>query len=396
MRITYIHQHFRTPKDGGATRSWEFATRLARDGHTVTVITGGSPDIQDLPARLRVRRIPTAYTNSMSIGRRLVSFGSFVLRASAVAVSVPVDVVFASSTPLTVAIPARAASAIRRRPYVFEVRDVWPKVPIELGLLRHRALISTAYALERWAYKGAASVIALSKGMADDVRAINPHVPIQIIPNGADIAAFKRSGNEKQLICSRLGWTRPTIIYAGSLGYSYDPAWMVHLAHELRGHDIDLVIYGTGSELNKCRRLAEHYAFDADTLFLGNQPKAAIADATAVSAATLSVVRDNPVMNAASINKIFDSLAAGKPVFTNHGGWMTKLLDSAEAGWQLPRDVRLAAGILAGKINDQIELDRRGRNAAHLASSSFDREDLYLRFVGELKTATSCDVRNPR
>ena len=134
-RLTYIHQHFRRPDQAGGSRPYEFASRLSQAGWDVTVICAGpearSYDVGDV----RVRQLDVPYRNDMSFPRRLVAFARFSALATLRAVGTPADVVFASSTPLSVAVPALATHAARRVPMVFEVRDLWPDVPIRLGVL---------------------------------------------------------------------------------------------------------------------------------------------------------------------------------------------------------------------------------------------------------------------
>src|SRR5262249_25944568 len=143
VRIVYLHQYFVTPSMAGGTRSYEMARRLVAAGHEVHMITtdqqasaGHHQWRETVEGGIRVHWIDVAYNNNMGFARRVVGFLTFALRAAGKAFRLQGDIIFASSTPLTVAIPALLASTRARVPFVFEVRDMWPDVPIAIGAIR--------------------------------------------------------------------------------------------------------------------------------------------------------------------------------------------------------------------------------------------------------------------
>eukprot|EP01032_Pedospumella_encystans_P038340 gene38340-43430_t len=157
MRIVYLHQYFRTPDMSGGTRSYEFGRRLAIAGHDVHVVTSSS----NLESRgwctyevdgMTVHALRVPYNNTMSYPRRIWSFLSFALRSGFYARRLRGDLVYATSTPLTIAIPGVVASW-PKIPMVFEVRDLWPEVPIALGAIRGRVLTMLARKLAAFAYR---------------------------------------------------------------------------------------------------------------------------------------------------------------------------------------------------------------------------------------------------
>ena len=163
MRITFLHQYFRTPAQFGGTRSFDLARRLVARGHDVTMIasdrTGrSSVQIQQCVDGVRVIWIPLAYDQSMSYRQRMAVFLSFALKSARVALQTPCDIVIASSTPLTIALPAMLASWRRRVPWVFEVRDLWPEIPLAVGAIRNPVIAWTAKALAGAAYRSASAI----------------------------------------------------------------------------------------------------------------------------------------------------------------------------------------------------------------------------------------------
>src|SRR5690625_1580079 len=322
LRVTYVHQHFRLPNEPGGSRPWEFARRLVRSGHRVTIIAGAPRSSQFTYEGVDVIRVRAPYANEMGWLRRVASFLSFMLKSTWVSLRRPTDVVFASSTPLTVAVPALIASTLKRRPFVFEVRDLWPSVPIALGYLSNPVLRRIAGSLERVAYKRAAHVIALSPGMAEGVRRVSPSTPVTVIPNASDAELFRASLSQREAIRKELGWGDKTVlVYAGSLGRTYDLEWIVDLAAELNRTDVVVSIFGHGALTGALKARALRHGLDPETLLPGSLPRSEIVRALPACDAVFSTLIPNPVLESNSLNKVFDAMAAGRPIMFNHGGW---------------------------------------------------------------------------
>ena len=176
LRILYLHQYFATPDESGSTRSYEMARRLVERGHHVDLVTtdwrGAFSNGSRADFELRnidgivvhARRIP--YQNEMPFRARMRAFLRFAFAAKRYGTSLEYDVVFASSTPLTVAIPGMYLARRRGVPFVFEVRDLWPDIPVAVGALKSRLTIAGARWLERRAYSRADAVVVLSPGYA--------------------------------------------------------------------------------------------------------------------------------------------------------------------------------------------------------------------------------------
>jgi UDP-N-acetylglucosamine:LPS N-acetylglucosamine transferase len=142
MKIIYLHQYFNTPTMVGSTRSYEMARRLVAYGHEVHMITSWREDdgrknwFKTEENGINVHWLPVPYSNEMGFYERIKAFVKFALGSAKKAIELKGDIVFATSTPLTIAVPGIIASKINRIPMVFEVRDLWPEVPVALGILR--------------------------------------------------------------------------------------------------------------------------------------------------------------------------------------------------------------------------------------------------------------------
>ncbi|WP_413452522.1 glycosyltransferase family 4 protein [Georgenia phoenicis] len=389
LRITYIHQHFHLPSEAGGSRPWEFARRLAARGHTVTIIAGGNVSSDSTHEGVRVLRARSRFSTEMTRRRRLAAFVLFMLKSSVTASRLRADVVLASSTPLTTAVPGIIAAWARRCAFVFEVRDLWPEAPIALGELRSRPMIWLARTLERLAYKRAGHVIALSPGMAEGVHDVAPSAPVTVVPNASDIALFTMDEQRRQSVRAENGWAGKTVIlYAGSMGRTYDLPWIVDVAAHLPAGHTQFVVCGAGAQLDRLREQATSAGLDADSLLVGAKAKSEIADLLPAADFAVSTLLDNDVLHVNSLNKVFDALAAGRPVLFNHGGWLSDLVCEAGAGWRLSRDPRAAADQLVELLSRDPDVVVRASAASRgLAASMFSRDDLFERFEAVLLSA---------
>jgi len=281
--------------------------------------------------------LPTRYSNHLAYGARIKAFARFAVGASRVAARIPHDVVFASSTPLTVAIPGIYAARRRRSPMVFEVRDVWPEVPIAMGALRSPAARWAATWLEAQAYRHSSEIVALSPAMSESIRRRFPDARVTVIPNNCDLAEFADADRAGERLRAETPWLgdRPMVLYAGTIGLANGVDYVVRMAARLSTIDpeIRVVVMGDGAKRDEVRALAQGLGVLDRTLFL--PPAVMRRDAVAWFGAcdlALSTFLNLPALSANSPNKVFDALAAGRPIAVNNGGWVAELITEHEAG----------------------------------------------------------------
>ncbi|MGO8828764.1 MAG: glycosyltransferase family 4 protein [Steroidobacteraceae bacterium] len=387
MRIIYLHQYFNTPEMSGSTRSFEVGRRLAAAGHQVDIITSWQEPTERRGwfttevAGMRVHWLPVRYSNHMNHLERMGAFIRFAAGAARRARSVPGDVVFASSTPLTIAIPAVYAARRRGIPMVFEVRDLWPELPIAMGALRSPVLRHAAKILERFAYANSAAVIALSPGMAEGIRRTGyPQERIAIVPNASDLELFQRDISRGRAFRARMGIGDDKILvgYVGTLGRINGVSYLVHVAAALKGDPrFVFLTVGDGVERELVAALARtEDVLDRNFLMLSKVAKAQVPDVLSAVAVATSLVVPIPELEANSANKFFDALAAGCCVAVNYGGWHAQLLQETGAGIRLDADPRRAAAALQALADEPGKLESAGRNARRLAEERFSRDEL--------------------
>ncbi len=388
MRIVYLHQYFVTPQMAGGSRSFEMARRLVAGGHEVHMVTsdqvaGASAGLwrESSEAGIQVHWTAVPYDNSMGFGERLRAFFTFAWRAARKAASLRGDVIFATSTPLTIAIPAVYASWRTRVPMVFEVRDLWPAVPIAIGALRNPVLKWAARWLERFAYTHSSRIVALAPGMRDEIIATGyPAKRVAVIPNGCDLDNFSNPHIRRKLReeCSWLG-NRPLLVFTGTFGLVNGMDYLVRLAKAISDIDpeVRLVAIGDGREFERTRRLASELKVLDRTLFLlGKRPKQEAVAWTHAADMTIALFTGPDIVWRDAVqNKFFDSLAAGKPVVNNFPGWQSKIAEESGAGLILSAtNFEEAATDVVHLLRDPSRLQQAGRAARSLAVLRFNRD----------------------
>lgn len=388
MRILYLHQFFITRAGVGGTRSYELARRFVARGHRVRMVTAGTRrEVVDGIEVVGVRGGYADYVSATatSYPRRMLAFARFAAAACAAALRGPrPDVIYATSPPLTMALPGLLAAARWRVPLVFEVRDLWPEAPIQMGALRNPLLRRGARALEELVYRRSARVIALSPGIRDGVLAAGvPVGKLALIPNASDLELFspRLDGAPAR---TRLGIDpgRFVVSYFGTMGEANDLTQVLAAAALLP--DVTFVLQGDG----KRRAELEAHA-PANVLFPGPAPdKAQVAELAAASDCCLTIFKDVPILATNSPNKLFDTFAAGRPAIVNMDGWMRELVERHAAGLYARAGDPADLARQIAWLRDDPELARRyGENARLLAEREFDRELLAERALGVLTEA---------
>ena len=403
MNILLLHQYFRTSDMPGGTRTYELARRWVAEGNRVEVITGLNLASEatkqwshSTVEGISVHWFHSPYSQMMTMTERLRAFFEFAWVADrrAAGLDGDFDLVVASSTPLTIALPAVRAAKRLGVPLVFEVRDLWPEVPIALGALQNPLARTGAKRLERYAYDNAAHVVALSPGMADGVVATGfPRSKVSVIPNSCDFDIFEVSPEEGLKLRAAHDWLgdRPLGLYLGTVGPVNDVGWLLDLAHEVRRLDPEtrFWINGEGSEHGAIRFRAGQEDLLNKTVFVGEDlPKPRVPPMLSAADVAFSVVADVPELNHNSANKVFDALASGTPVVINHEGWQADFIRETGCGMVLDRhDIEGSARRLVDFLRDKAELERAGDAAVKLAHERFSRDDhaaQYLEIMNEL------------
>jgi glycosyltransferase involved in cell wall biosynthesis len=389
MRILYIHQHFTTPRGASGIRSYQMARRLIAAGHSVTMVCGrGAQGKTGLVGAFRhgVRRgqvdgidvveIDLAYSNHDGFVRRSVTFLRFMLRTIKVVLLEKYDILFATTTPLTVGVPGVLGRWVRGKPFVFEVRDLWPELPRALGVIRNRFVLAALSALEWASYRSAHRLIGLSPGIVAGIKARGVSGSrIALVPNGCDLDIFALDGPS---------WAPPGVekgdllaLFSGTHGLANGLDSVLDAAARLKAlgrSDIKIVLVGDGMLKSALRARAASEGLD-NVIFVDPVPKAELAGLMRRADIGIQTLANVPAFYfGTSPNKFFDYIAAGLPVLNNYPGWLAEMIDAEQCGYAVPPDdaVRFAEALCHAADHREM-LDAMGRRAQALARAQFDR-----------------------
>ena len=402
MKIIYLHQYFNTPEMSGGTRSYEMARRLVAAGHEVHMITSSrgknshhaSGWVEEIIDGIHVHWLAVPYSNNMDFKTRILAFLKFAVASGAKAYRVGGDVIFATSTPLTIALPAVYAARRLKKPMVFEVRDLWPELPIAVGALKNPFLKKAAKWLERFAYKNAEHVVALSSGMKQGVvKSGYPSEKVHVIPNSCDIDFFQVPENKGRNFLNNHPELQggPLVLYAGVLGFINGVGYLVDIASAMVQIDpaVRFLIVGDGKEQNQIREKAANAGVLGKNLWMMPPvPKSEMPNLLSASTMATSLVINLPQLWNNSANKFFDALAAGRPIMINHEGWQADLIREAGVGLVVPPDdPKIAADMLHDFLQDRKRLEKAGKATAMLADRMFNVDRLAMQLNAVIEEA---------
>lgn len=393
MNILYIHQYFKTPDIPGGTRSYWNSLELIKNGHNVTVIRYDKTIEKPVERRcidgINVISIKIQYSQYMGIIARLQAFLSFMFLSTKIALrEKDIDLVIATSTPLTVGFPALVLKKLKKIPYIFEVRDLWPEVPIQMGGLRNGLVIRIARWFEKSIYTNASHIIALSPGMKKGV--VDTGIPenmVEMIPNMAKIDKFYPRPHDLS-IAEEHGISSGTfkIIYFGALGEANAIEYVMDAAIQLKNQlDVEFLFIGYGPKSPFIDETAKTNGL-SNVSYLGVFNMETTSNIVNLCDVSLVTFSDIPILSTNSPNKLFDSLSAGKPIIVNSPGWTKDLVEEHHCGVfvepKKPED--LAEKIIQLKDSPKL-CGEMGKNSRKLAETRYDKSILCKKFVNVVK-----------
>jgi len=411
MRVLYFHQHFSTPRGSVGIRSYEMAGRLLARGHQVTMVCGsyggGETGLTQPFARgcrrgqvdgIDIIEFDLSYSNSDGFLKRTLTFLKFAARSVGLVFTERYDLVFATTTPLTAGIPGIFARWLRGKPFVFEVRDLWPELPKAMGAIRSPLVLWAMSLLEWVSYRSAHRLIGLSPGIVEGIahRGV-PSGRILMVPNGCDLELF--GAHFEPWRPESIAPTDLLAVFAGTHGMANGLDAVLDAAAELkrRGrNDIQLLLIGQGKLKPRLQARAQSEGLD-NVVFHEPVNKARLAGLMAATDLGMQILDNVPAFYyGTSPNKFFDYIAAGLPVLNNYPGWLAELIDRYGCGFAVPpADPAAFADALEQAAADRGALQAMGSRGLALARSEFARGRLADRWVDWLEVARSMPAAQP-
>ncbi|VFR97128.1 Glycosyltransferase [plant metagenome] len=397
MRVLYFHQHFVTPYGAGAIRSYAMARELLARGHQVTMVCGsmqgGNTGLSG-PFKSGQRRgtvdgidvieLDLSYSNKDGLVKRTGTFLKFSLRSIGLAFSENYDVLFSTTTPLTAGIPGIFARWLRGRPFVFEVRDLWPELPRAMGVIKSPLVLGLMSALEWASYRSAHRLVGLSPGIVEGIahRGVAKE-KITLVPNGCDLDIF--DGAAEPWRPEGIAPSDLMAVFAGTHGVANGLDAVLDAAAVLkqRGRgDIKILLIGQGKLKPALQARAHREGLD-NVVFHDPVGKGRLACLMASTDLGLQILDNVPAFYyGTSPNKFFDYIAAGVPVLNNYPGWLATMIQESRCGFAVPpADPAAFADALEQAAQDRPALREMGQNSRRLAEREFDRALLSARWV---------------
>lgn len=386
MHILLIHQAFAALDEAGGTRHHELARFLARRGHRVTIIaspvsylTGGLSAASPSTAEegVRVLRAFTYSALHRSFFHRVLAFFSFMVSSFFLGLRVrKVDLVWGTSPPIFQGVTAWLLARLKRVPFLFEVRDLWPDFAIAVGVLTNRLLIRMSYWLERFLYRHADRVLVNSPGFVDHVRGRGGR-EVAVVPNGADPSMFDPQADGLAFRQAHGLGDRFVVLYAGAHGLSNDLGVVLSAADRLRDRaDLVFVFVGDGKDKPLLQARAVELGLP-NVVWVPPVPKSGMALALAAADACLAILKPLDWYRTTYPNKVFDYMAAGRPVLLAIDGVIREVVERAGCGvFVRPGDPDALAAAIASLAADRAAARRMGLAGRKHLEEHFARERL--------------------
>ena len=399
MKIIYLHQYFKFPYESGGTRSFDLSAGFLDLGHHVEVITSTSDKRFKKTKRwtkvikngLVVHYIYLPYKNNMKYFQRSIIFLKFLFLSAFKLMSLKGDMVLATSTPLTIGVPALLKKWIHKTPFIFEVRDVWPEAVVAIGAINNKILTRVLYFLEHLIYRNASAIVPLSVDMKRSIISRYPKLakkPIRVIENISEINRFQKGYSKKvSVIKNKIGFKpRFTILYAGAFGRVNGLNYVVELAVKLLSLDptIVFILIGSGSEKDKLiKKAKDNKTLNKNIFIFDSVSKEDLSQIYYECDMGTSFVIPIKELWANSANKFFDTLAAGRPILINYNWWQKEVINQKNIGYVLPIELNEdEIKNFALYTRDEVLIENQRNNALDTAKENYHTDVAVAKYNG--------------
>jgi glycosyltransferase involved in cell wall biosynthesis len=408
MKILLIHQYFLEEDDPGGSRFNEMVKLWNAEGHDITVLAGmmhysahgkrpeykGKWVVKKTQGNITVWRTQVSESYNKSFIGRLWAYFSFVfssLYAGIFKVDRNYDVIIVTSPPLFVGISGYILSKLKKIPFIFEVRDLWPESAIDTGVLKSKLLIRLAYNFESFIYKKAKLINVLTPAFRTSLidKGVDEN-KIIFIPNASDFSLSDTLLNN----FNAEDWRRAhghtgkfVITYVGAHGVANHLKQLIDVAIDLRDSPVVFQLIGDGMEKRELQNLVSKKGIQ-NIEFVNSVPKSEVFKYILGSDMGASVLKKADTFKTIYSNKTFDYMACKKPVLMLIDGISRQLVEEARCGFYAePENTEQIVNVIKSILNNESELREMGNNGYSHAKANFDRHKLAKKYIAEIKEA---------
>ncbi len=402
MKILLLNQAFVSPDEPGHTRHFEMAKFLQTHGHELVIVASdlnyqtGKRTIEHSGIYaeqnfdgVRVLRSYIYPALHRSYFWRIISFFSFMFSSVWTALQVKdADLIMGTTPPIFQAVSAWFVALVRRKPFLLEVRDLWPEFGVSMGVLKNPVIIALAHWLEKFLYARATHILVNSPAYREYMIAKGvPESKVTYIAYGTDVDMFNPSIDGLPIRKELKLKDKFVVLYAGALGQANDLDTLLRAAERLKEEErISFVLFGDGKERARLESEAKSKNL-TNVIFAGTRPKKDMPIIVASANLCLAILQDIPMFRTTYPNKVFDYMAAGRATVLVIDGVSRELIESSNGGVyvQPNDDAALAQSILA-LFNDPARVKQMGVDARAYLVKHLDRRDKLNETLGLLKT----------
>ena len=407
MHILYVSQYFPPEMGAPAARVYELAREWVRMGHRVTVITGfPNHPTGVVPPEYRGRWFQREDRDGIEVvrtwlyaapnkgtTRRILNYLSFPL--TAVCLGVPAvrscDVVIGTSPQLLVGLAGCAAGMLLRRPFVFEVRDLWPDGIEAVEAIRSRSVLKALRFVEEFLYRRAAKIVAVTYSTPRILVSRGfDEAKMAVVPNGVDLELFERGSRDNEVRRRYAPSDRFVVSYIGTHGMAHALEQVLDAAESLKSEGgYRFLLVGEGAEKDRLEARARERGL-SNVTFVGQQPRELIPAFYQASDACLVPLKDIPLHKAVLPSKMFEIMGVARPILLCAAGEARELMEEAGAGLAVDPEApeQLVAAIR--KLGEDADLCRRlGEQGRTFVEASFSRSALARKYAAILENVVA-------
>ncbi|MHB0971889.1 MAG: glycosyltransferase family 4 protein [Thermoanaerobaculia bacterium] len=398
MKILFLSQYYPPESNAPAVRTSEMAECWVRDGHDVTVLTAFPhhptgvipPEYRGAMFRreerngVKVVRTYVYVAPNKGVIRRSLSYISWMLSAIVLGgIRAPrPDVVVATSPQFLCAVAGYVVSVIKRRPFVMEVRDLWPESIVAVGALKDGFLVELLHKVERFLYRRAKAIVSVSPGFFPYLRSVGiPEGKLHLLPNGVDLVRFTPARPSSDVYAAA-GVRQPfRVLYSGTVGMAHGLELVIEAGDRLRGTEVALVVVGEGARRRELLAEVERRQLD-NVFFVPMQPRESMTDWISGANVVLVHLKRSPLFETVLPSKLFEYMGCDKPVLMGVAGVAAEIVRGSGCGWLFePDNVDQFLDALSEARNDPAAAAERGSRGRAYVEKHYDREKLARRYV---------------